>query len=113
MIIKTDASNPSTETEVAEFAGQLFFRLARLAHPDRRGAGIRRPDASGALRGAQLPAGERGAIQQQIGSAMKIDPSTMVSLIDQLERAGLAKRTSARTAVPVRVLITAEEGVGP
>lgn len=33
-----------------------------------------------------------GAIQQQIGSAMAIDPSTMVSLVDRLERAGLAKR---------------------
>jgi len=33
-----------------------------------------------------------GAIQQQIGTAMGIDPSTMVALIDELERAGLAKR---------------------
>jgi DNA-binding MarR family transcriptional regulator len=33
-----------------------------------------------------------GAIQQELGSAMGIDPSTMVSLIDQLEKAGLAKR---------------------
>jgi DNA-binding MarR family transcriptional regulator len=34
----------------------------------------------------------KGAIQQEIGGAMGIDPSTMVSLIDQLEKAGLAKR---------------------
>jgi DNA-binding MarR family transcriptional regulator len=33
-----------------------------------------------------------GAIQQEIGAAMGIDPSTMVSLIDRLEREGLAKR---------------------
>jgi hypothetical protein len=33
-----------------------------------------------------------GTIQQQIGAAMGIDPSTMVSLVDQLERAGLAER---------------------
>jgi DNA-binding MarR family transcriptional regulator len=33
-----------------------------------------------------------GAIQQELGSAMGIDPSTMVSLIDQLEGAGLARR---------------------
>ena len=33
-----------------------------------------------------------GAIQQELGLAMGIDPSTMVSLIDQLENAGLAKR---------------------
>jgi DNA-binding MarR family transcriptional regulator len=33
-----------------------------------------------------------GAIQQKLGSAMGIDPSTMVSLIDELESAGLARR---------------------
>jgi DNA-binding MarR family transcriptional regulator len=33
-----------------------------------------------------------GAIQQELGAEMGIDPSTMVSLIDQLETAGLAKR---------------------
>jgi DNA-binding MarR family transcriptional regulator len=33
-----------------------------------------------------------GAIQQQVGSAMGTDPSTMVSLVDQLEHAGLAQR---------------------
>src|SRR5262249_23718132 len=32
------------------------------------------------------------AIQQEIGSAMGIDPSTMVALVDQLEDAGLANR---------------------
>ena len=31
-------------------------------------------------------------IQQEIGAAIGIDPSTMVSLIDELEHAGLAKR---------------------
>ena len=34
----------------------------------------------------------KAAIQLEIGSAMGIDPSTMVSLVDELERAGLAKR---------------------
>jgi DNA-binding MarR family transcriptional regulator len=33
-----------------------------------------------------------GAIQQELGTAMGIDRSTMVTLIDQLEGAGLAKR---------------------
>src|SRR4051795_2607647 len=33
-----------------------------------------------------------GTNQQELGSAMGIDPSTMVSLIDQLESAKLAKR---------------------
>ncbi len=33
-----------------------------------------------------------GAIQRELGSAMDIDRSTMVSLIDELEAAGLAER---------------------
>ena len=33
-----------------------------------------------------------GANQQELGSAMGVDPSTVVSLVDQLEAAGLAKR---------------------
>ena len=33
-----------------------------------------------------------GAIQQELGAAIGIDRTTMVSLIDQLESAGLAKR---------------------
>jgi DNA-binding MarR family transcriptional regulator len=33
-----------------------------------------------------------GAIQQELGSAMGIDRSTMVSLLDELEAAGLAER---------------------
>jgi MarR family transcriptional regulator, lower aerobic nicotinate degradation pathway regulator len=44
-----------------------------------------------------------GAIQQELGSAMGIDPSTMVSLVDQLEAAGLAKRRPRpRIAAPAR-----------
>src|SRR4051794_12074707 len=34
----------------------------------------------------------KGAIQQELSSAMGVDPSTMVALIDELETAGLAKR---------------------
>ena len=33
-----------------------------------------------------------GVHQQELGEALGIDPSTMVSLIDQLESAGLAER---------------------
>ena len=82
----------STETEVAEFAGQLFFRLWRASHTQTAAAlqtiGLT-PPLFAVLN--YLDAND-GAIQQQIGSAMGIDPSTMVSLVDELERAGLAKR---------------------
>ena len=84
--------NPSAEVEVAEFVGQLFFRLWRASHT-RTAAALQSIGLTPALFAVlnYLQAHE-GAIQQQIGSAMKIDPSTMVSLVDQLERAGLAKR---------------------
>ena len=84
--------DPSTEIEVAEFAGQLFFRLWRASHTQ-TAAALQSIGLTPALFAVlnYLHAGD-GAIQQQIGSAMGIDPSTMVSLVDQLERAGLAKR---------------------
>jgi DNA-binding MarR family transcriptional regulator len=48
-----------------------------------------------------------GAIQQELGAAMGIDPSTMVSLIDPLESAGLAKRRpSARDRRAREIAIT-------
>jgi DNA-binding MarR family transcriptional regulator len=79
-------------TEIAEFAGQLFFRLWRASHT-RTAAALESIGLTPALFAIlnYLQANE-GAIQQQIGSAMGIDPSTMVALIDQLERAGLARR---------------------
>ena len=84
--------DPNTETEVAEFAGQLFFRLWRASHTQ-TAAALESIGLTTALFAVlnYLRARE-GQIQQQIGSAMGIDPSTMVSLVDQLERAGLAKR---------------------
>jgi len=84
--------DPSVEIGVAEFAGQLFFRLWRASHAQTAAAlqsiGLTPPlfAVLNYLRSRE------SAIQQQIGSAMGIDPSTMVSLVDQLERAGLAKR---------------------
>jgi DNA-binding MarR family transcriptional regulator len=82
----------SGEFEIAEFAGQLFFRLWRASHT-RTAAALKSIGLTPALFAVLNYLGAReGAIQQQIGSAMGIDPSTMVSLIDQLERAGLAKR---------------------
>jgi DNA-binding MarR family transcriptional regulator len=85
-------AHPVTETEVAEFAGQLFFRLWRATH-NQTAAALQSIGLTPALFALlnYLRAHE-GAIQQQIGSAMGIDPSTMVSLVDQLERAGLARR---------------------
>lgn len=85
-------AQPSPENEVAEFAGQLFFRLWRASH-DRTAAALESIELTPPLFAVlnYLRAHE-GTIQQQIGAAMGIDPSTMVALVDQLERAGLAER---------------------
>ncbi len=81
------------DTEVAEFAGQLFFRLWRASHT-RTAAALESIGLTPALFAVlNFLRGRDGAIQQEIGAAMGIDPSTMVSLIDELESAGLAKRT--------------------
>jgi DNA-binding MarR family transcriptional regulator len=86
------ATKPSSEAEVAEFAGQLFFRLWRASHTRTaetlESIGLTPP----LFALLNVLAAHKGAIQQEIGSAMGIDPSTMVSLIDQLESAGLARR---------------------
>jgi DNA-binding MarR family transcriptional regulator len=82
----------SEKTEVAEFAGQLFFRLWRASHT-RIADGLESIGLTPALFGILNVLGARkGATQKEIGSAMGIDPSTMVSLIDELEAAGLAQR---------------------
>src|SRR4051794_20358379 len=90
------AQQRSTGPE-AEFAGQLFFRLWRASHTRIAVAleslGLT-PPSFGLL---NLIGARDGAIQQELGSAMGIDPSTMVSLIDQLESAGLAKRRPCPT----------------
>jgi DNA-binding MarR family transcriptional regulator len=82
----------SDDIEIAEFVGQLFFRLWRASHTQTAAAlqsiGVT-PPLFAVLNYLQA---NEGVIQQQVGSAMGIDPSTMVSLIDQLEDAGLAKR---------------------
>src|SRR4051794_21893023 len=91
------ATTPSADTDVAEFAGQLFFRLWRASHT-RIAEALESIGLTPALFGLLNFLGAReGAIQQEIGSAMGIDPSTMVSLIDQLESAGLAKRRPCPT----------------
>jgi MarR family transcriptional regulator, lower aerobic nicotinate degradation pathway regulator len=82
----------ASETKVAEFAGQLFFRLWRASHT-RTAAALQTIGLTPPLFAVlnYLQAHDR-AIQQQVGSAMGIDASTMVALVDQLEGAGLAKR---------------------
>src|SRR3954447_8200711 len=85
------AQQRSTGAE-AEFAGQLFFRLWRASHT-RIAVALESLGLTPALFGLLNLIGARdGAIQQELGSAMGIDPSTMVALVDELERAGLAKR---------------------
>ena len=76
----------SSDVEVAEFAGQLFFRLWRATH-------TRTSDALGSI--GLTPAlfallnvlgAREGAIQQQLSADMG------VKLIDELEAGGLAER---------------------
>jgi DNA-binding MarR family transcriptional regulator len=84
--------SPSADIDVAEFAGQLFFRLWRASHT-RIAEALESVGLTPALFGLLNVLGARdGAIQQELGSAMGIDRSTMVLLIDDLEAAGLAKR---------------------
>jgi DNA-binding MarR family transcriptional regulator len=86
------ATSPSANVEVAEFAGQLFFRLWRASHT-RIAAALESIGLTPALFALLNVLGAReGAMQQELGSAMGVDPSTMVSLIDELEATGLAKR---------------------
>src|SRR5579884_2447847 len=82
----------STNIEVAEFAGQLFFRLWRASHT-RTAQALDSIGLTPALFAVLnvLGAGE-GIIQQQLSSDMGIDPSAMVKLINELESAGLAER---------------------
>ncbi len=82
----------STDTEVAEFAGQLFFRLWRASHT-RTAEALGSVGLTPALFALLNVLGAReGAIQQELSSDMAIDPSAMVKLINELEDAGLAER---------------------
>jgi MarR family transcriptional regulator, lower aerobic nicotinate degradation pathway regulator len=82
----------STDTEVAEFAGQLLFRLWRASHT-RTVEALNSIGLTTALFALLNVLGARtGTIQQQLSSDMGIDPSAMVKLINELEDAGLAER---------------------
>ena len=104
------AAHPSPQAPVAEFAGQLLFRLWRASH-------VRAADALGSV--GLTPAlfallnvigAREGAIQQELGSVLGIDRSTMVSLIDQLESAGLAKRRPSATDRRAREIAITPKG---
>jgi DNA-binding MarR family transcriptional regulator len=82
----------SDDIELAEFAGQLFFRLWRASHT-RTADRLNSIGLTPALFALLNVLGAReGVIQQRLSSDMGIDPSAMVKLINELEGAGLVKR---------------------
>ena len=86
------AGTTSSDIEVAEFAGQLFFRLWRTSHT-RTADALASLGLTPALFAVLNVLGAReGTIQQQLSTDMGIDPSAMVKLINELEEAGLAER---------------------
>ena len=104
------AATPSKDTKVAEFAGQLFFRLWRASHT-RVADVLESIGLTPALFGVlNLLGARKGASQKELGSAMSIDPSTMVSLIDDLEREGLAKRRPHPTDRRAREVVITPKG---
>jgi MarR family transcriptional regulator, lower aerobic nicotinate degradation pathway regulator len=104
------ATSPTTHEAVIEFAGQLFFRLWRVSHT-RTAEALESLGLTTALFALLNVLGTRdGAIQQELGLAMGVDPSTMVSLIDQLETAGLAKRRPRPTDRRAREVVITPKG---
>lgn len=86
------AGKVSTDIEVAEFAGQLFFRLWRASH-SRTAQSLDSIGLTTTTFAVLNVLGAReGTIQQQLSTDMGIDPSAMVKLINELEAAGLAER---------------------
>ena len=100
----------SADPPVTEFAGQLFFRLWRAVHTQ-TAAALGSVGLTPALFAILNVVGAReGTIQQELGSALGIDRSTMVSLIDQLENAGLAKRRPSATDRRARQIAITPKG---
>ena len=82
----------SSDIEVAEYAGQLFFRLWRASHT-RTAEALASIGLTTTLFALLNVLGAReGTIQQKLSTDMGIDPSAMVKLINELESAGLAER---------------------
>jgi MarR family transcriptional regulator, transcriptional regulator for hemolysin len=104
------ATQPSAEPPVTEFAGQFFFRLWRATHT-RTAEELASVGLTPALFALLNVIGARkGAIQQELGSALGIDRSTMVSLIDQLESGGLATRRPSATDRRAREIAITPKG---
>lgn len=104
------AAPTSPQPPVAEFAGQLLFRLWRASHV-RAADALGSVDLTPALFALLNVIGAReGAIQQELGAALGIDRSTMVSLIDQLESGGLAKRRPSATDRRAREIAITPKG---
>jgi DNA-binding MarR family transcriptional regulator len=104
------ASEISPETALSEFAGQLFFRLWRASHT-RIASALEVLDLTPALFGLlNLLGSVEGANQQELGRAMGVDPSTMVSLIDELETRGLAKRQPHPNDRRARAVVLTAQG---
>lgn len=104
------ATEPSADLPVTEFAGQLFFRMWRATHTrtaERLGSVGLTPALFALL---NVIGAREGAIQQELGSALGIDRSTMVSLIDQLESAGLATRRPSATDRRAREIAITPKG---
>jgi DNA-binding MarR family transcriptional regulator len=104
------ATHPSPDPPVTEFAGQLLFRLWRATHT-RTAEVLGSVGLTTALFALLNVINAReGAIQQELGSALGIDRSTMVSLIDQLESAGLARRRPSATDRRAREIAITPKG---
>jgi DNA-binding MarR family transcriptional regulator len=104
------ATQPPAAPPVTEFAGQLFFRLWRALHT-RTAESLGSVSLTPALFALLNVIGAReGANQQELGSALGIDRSTMVSLIDQLESAKLAKRRPSATDRRAREIAITPKG---
>ena len=103
-------THPFASAPVTEFAGQLFFRLWRATHT-RTAELLGSVGLTPALFSLLNVIGAReGAIQQELGSALGIDRSTMVSLIDQLESAELARRRPSPTDRRAREIAITPKG---
>jgi DNA-binding MarR family transcriptional regulator len=104
------ADRASPEAALSEFAGQLFFRLWRASHT-RIAAALESVGLTPALFGLLNLLGRvEGANQQELGTAMGVDPSTMVSLIDEREAKGLAKRQPHATDRRARAVVLTAKG---
>jgi len=104
------ALSASADAAAVEFAGQLLFRLWRVSHT-RTAEALESLGLTTALFALLNVLGtHEGAIQQELGAAMSIDPSTMVSLIDQLEAAGLANRRPRPTDRRAREVVITPKG---